>query len=421
MVMIAEQAFIGTILKENHLFQDTIIKPIHLQDSRHRVLMTLFQKLVMKGQSFHHVTLSIAANPDSFGGLSYLNELMTYADPVKFDEYEQILIDAWKEREKRNILTLSLKEDWEINNVIQSLDEMNEISIDDHKSILDELVDMYELPYNPSPPKTGVLTGINDLDIATNGWQDGEVTIIAARPSMGKTDFMLHLAKEAGFQHHLPLIFSLEMPTRSLTNRLIASTGGYHRSKMRDLYRLLTPEQKKRWTKVLEKVSETNIQIHDKSGQTVPMIRAKVRKAIHKYPDKKPIIFIDYLGLIQSNEFYGGNLNLQIGEISRNLKAMAKEFHCPVICLSQLNRSVEQRQDKRPQLGDIRDSGCIEQDADVILFLYREKYYDKTLNNYHLEIIIAKNRNGPIGSVHAKYNENTGEIRNDDSYDQRVV
>ncbi len=412
--MIAEKAWLGTILKENELIRDSIIEPSRLQEGKHRVLLAQIKKLIHNGQSADHVTLSMAVNPETFGGISYINELLTYANPIKIDEYEQIVLNEWKEREKRNILTLSLQEDWKIEKVVQTLDDINEIRVDDHQSICAGLTELFEAPWEPNVAQHGVYSRIEKLDQLTNGWQDGELTIIGARPSMGKTDFMLHLAKEAGWQGCIPLVFSLEMPAKSLIKRLIASTGGFARDKMRDPHRMLSEEQKQRWPAALGKLNETNIQIFDGSGQTVPEMRAKVRKIMHQYPGKKPVIFIDYLGLVRANEFYGGSANLQITEISRNLKGMAKDFNCPVICLAQLNRSVEQRENKRPLMSDIRDSGSVEQDADVILFLYRENYYDRKVKDYSLEIITAKNRNGGVETVRAQYNEFTGEIRNGD-------
>nr|WP_269153335.1 DnaB helicase C-terminal domain-containing protein [Neobacillus sedimentimangrovi] len=248
------------------------------------------------------------------------------------------------------------------------------------------------------------------LDEVTGGFQKGEVTILAARPSMGKTDVMLHFAKMTGWAGYLPLVFSLEMPERLITSRLIASTGGFNRIKMRDPKRMLTPKQKKKWSEVIADLNETNIQIFDGAGQTIPEMRAKIRKMMHQFPSMKPIIFIDYLTLIPSGQFYGGNSHLQVTEISKSLKIMAKDFECPVICLAQLNRSVESRANKRPLMSDIRESGSVEQDADVILFLYREAYYDKETQNRSLEIIVAKNRNGPVGTITVNYNEHTGAI-----------
>lgn len=418
--MIAEKALLGTFLKENELINDSNIRPEHFETAQHRILMKAIKKLIAGGQEVDPISLSFHDDPAKFGGISYLNDLIAYANPVKIEEYEQLVMDGWKEREKRNILVIASTEDWEIQKVITSLDAINEIKVDDHKSISDQLAEVYESPWKEQANKKGVPTGIKALDIVTNGWQDGEVTIIAARPSMGKSDVMLHLAKHAGWSENLPILFSLEMPEASLRDRLIASTGRYNRSKMRDPYKELTPKQKDTWTTTLGILAKTNIQTFDQAGQTVPVMRAKVRKMMHQFPDKKPIIFIDYLGLIKPNEFYGGSANAQVTEISKNLKAMAKDFSCPVICLAQLSRAVEQRQDKHPMMSDIRDSGSVEQDADVIMFLYRDKYYNKESDDNTLELIIAKNRNGQVGTIKTIYNEHVGVIE-DYTNNQRVV
>jgi replicative DNA helicase len=236
------------------------------------------------------------------------------------------------------------------------------------------------------------------------------VTILAARPSMGKTDVMLHFAKMSGWAGYLALLFSLEMPEKLITSRLVASTGGFNRGKMRDPKRMLSEEQKNKWSDVMGDLTETHIQIFDGSVQTIAEMRAKTRKMMNQFPHKKPILFIDYLTLIHSGQFYSGNSHLQVTEISKSLKAMAKDFDCPVICLAQLNRSVESRANKRPMMSDIRESGSVEQDADVIMFLYRESYYEKEVQDQTLEIIVSKNRNGPVKTIRVNYNEHTGRI-----------
>jgi replicative DNA helicase len=236
------------------------------------------------------------------------------------------------------------------------------------------------------------------------------VTILAARPSMGKTDVMLHFAKTAGWAGYLPLVFSLEMPEKLITSRLMASTGGFNRCKMRDPKRMLSQDQKNKWSDVIGDLSNTHMQIFDGAGQTIAEMRAKTRKIMHHFPYKKPILFIDYLTLIRSSQIYGGNSHQQVTEISKSLKTMAKDFDCPVICLAQLNRSVETRANKRPMMSDIRESGSVEQDADVIMFLYRDWYYNKECQDHTLEIIVSKNRNGPVGTVVVNYTEDTGSI-----------
>ena len=246
----------------------------------------------------------------------------------------------------------------------------------------------------------------------TNGFQDGELFILAARPSMGKTDTLDHFAISAGLKGHLPIVFSLEMKRETLIDRLIAAVGSINRLNMRDPYTTMSDEQKAKWTQAIGILSTANIEIDDCPGMTVPQIRASARKLIKQNPDKKPIIFIDYLQIIRGNNPRDNQTQI-IGQISWDLKQMAREFNCPVVCLSQLNRSVEQRQDKRPIMSDIRDSGNIEQDADVIAFLYRDEYYSKESEaKNQLEIILAKHRNGPTGTVTAAYVKETGRLLN---------
>lgn len=407
---IVEKAFLGCLMKSEYLLKDTIIQPEHLESTRHKEIMRNMIELTQAGKNIDLITFTTLPNLESLGGMSYLSELLSHSEVVKFNGMEKLILEQWKEREKRNILTLAAMNDWEIGKVITELDKINQMKMEDHTSLQQALAEIYEAPWEDSKRLNSATTGIKILDEVTGGFQSGEVTILAARPSMGKTDVMLHFAKTSGWAGFLPLVFSLEMPEKLITSRLMASTGGFNRSKMRDPKRMLSEKQKNRWSDVIGDLGETNMQIFDRAGQTIAEMRAKTRKMMNQFPYKKPILFIDYLTLIQSSQSYGGNSHLQVTEISKSLKTMAKEFECPVICLAQLNRSVESRVIKKPMMSDIRESGSIEQDADVILFLYREKYYDKESANHFLEILISKNRNGPVGSVNVHYNEQTGKI-----------
>ncbi len=413
-----ERTFLGSLIKEDYLLKDTVIQPDQLESARHRELMKRMVELKRAGKNIDLLFLTTLPDLESFGGMSYFSELLSYADLERFDETEKLILDLWKEREKRNILTRAAVSDWEITRVIAELDKINQSKMDDHTSLHQALAKVYEAPWEDQQNSIGVTTGIKKLDLMTGGFQGGEVTILAARPSMGKTDVMLHFAKISGWAGFLPLVFSLEMPEKLITSRLIASTGGFNRVKMRDPKRMLTEMQKNKWSDVIGNLDETNIQIFDGAGQTVAEMRAKTRKLMHQFPHRKPIIFIDYLTLIASTQFYGGNSHSQVTEISKSLKTMAKDFDCPVVCLAQLNRSVESRANKRPMMSDIRESGSVEQDADVILFLYREAYYDKDSEDRSLEIIVSKNRNGPVGTIAANYNEHTGAI--EDEKEQRL-
>ncbi|MDQ1005090.1 replicative DNA helicase [Neobacillus niacini] len=407
---IAEKAFLGSLMKAEYLLKDSVIQPEQLESTRHKEIMRRMLELTRAGKNIDLITFTTLPDLDSLGGMSYLSELLSYADLEKFDGMEKIVLDLWKEREKRNILNVASMNDWEIAKVIDELDKINQAKMNDHKSLQQALSDIYEAPWEDQLTLRSATTGIKKLDEVTGGFQDGEVTILAARPSMGKTDVMLHFAKMSGWAGYLPLVFSLEMPEKLITSRLIASTGGFNRGKMRDPKRMLTERQKNKWSDVIGDLNDTHMQIFDGAGQTIAEIRAKTRKMMNKFPHKKPILFIDYLTLIHSGQFYGANSHLQVTEISKSLKAMAKDFDCPVICLAQLNRSVESRANKRPMMSDIRESGSVEQDADVILFLYREAYYEKEAKNHTLEIIVSKNRNGPVATITVNYNEHTGKI-----------
>ncbi|WP_338786159.1 replicative DNA helicase [Metabacillus sp. FJAT-53654] len=407
---IAEKAFLGSLMKADYLLNDTVIQPEQLERTQHRELMRRMMELNRAGKNVDLITLTTLPDLNSLGGMSYLSEMLSFADLEKFEGIEKLILDLWKEREKRNILTIAANNDWEIAKVIAELDNITQMKIDDHTSLQQALSDIYEAPWEDQKILQSATTGIKNLDEVTGGFQDGEVTILAARPSMGKTDVVLHFAKVTGWTGYLPLVFSLEMPEKSITTRLIASTGGFNRTKMRDPKRMLNERQKNRWSDVIGYLNETHMQIFDGAGQTIAEMRAKTRKLMNQFPHKKPIIFIDYLTLIQSSESYGGNSHLQVTEISKSIKAMAKDFNCPVICLAQLNRSVESRANKRPMMSDIRESGSVEQDADLILFLYREAYYDKESQDRTLEIIVSKNRNGPVGTIAVNYNEHTGKI-----------
>ncbi|WP_239454100.1 replicative DNA helicase [Bacillus suaedaesalsae] len=406
----AEKTYLGCLMKADYLIKDTIIQPQQLESTIHQEIMRSMLELSQKGKNTDLITLSTLPILSSIGGVSYLAELQSYAEVEKFDELEEIIMDSWKEREKRNILKIAGLNDWEIARVITELDKINQVTLNDHSSIQDSLLAVYHSPWEDQEEVKTATTGIQSLDTLTGGFQDGEVTIVAARPSMGKTDVMLHFAKAAGWTGYIPVIFSLEMPEKLITSRLIASTGSYNRTKLRNPKKMLNDQQKNKWAEVIGNISETNIQIFDAAGQRVSEMRAKTRKIMHQFPNKKPIILIDYLTLIQANQQYAGNSHNQVTEISRNLKTMAKDLNCPVVCLAQLNRSVESRSNKRPMMSDIRESGSVEQDADVILFLYRDQYYDKKSNDPSLEIIVSKNRNGPVGNIKVKYNVHTGLI-----------
>ncbi|MGG1397333.1 DnaB-like helicase C-terminal domain-containing protein [Bacillus salipaludis] len=317
---IAEKTFLGSLLKAEYLLKDTVIQPEQLESTRHQELMRKMVELKRSGKNIDLITFTTLPDLESFGGMSYLSELLSFADVEKFDGTEKLILGLWKEREKRNILSVAAIHDWEIAKVIAELDKINQLKTEDHTSLQQALANVYEAPWEDQAALKTATTGIKKLDEVTGGFQNGEVTIVAARPSMGKTDVMLHFAKMTGWAGFLPLVFSLEMPEKQITSRLIASTGGFNRAKMRDPKRMLTPTQKNKWSDVIGDLTETHMQIFDGAGQTVAEMRAKTRKLTHQFPRKKPILFIDYLTLIHSKSIlrrecpFTGNGNIQIPE-----------------------------------------------------------------------------------------------------------
>lgn len=407
--MQAEKSVLGTMLKEPYLINETRLQDEHFQQEDHRSIFNAMKELQGKGKGVDLISLITYFDPKTFGGANYVSGLLNFANENKFDDHETVVLDSHREREKKRIVTQSQIENWGIDEIVAELDKLRNDESDDHSDIMSLTLDIYEAPYQKRDVIQGADTGVEKLNNLMGGLQDGELTILAARPSMGKTDVMLHMAKHAGWTGRLPLIFSLEMSDKSLRDRLVASTGGYNRAKMKDPHGTMTEGQKESWIPTIHRLGETSIQIFDRSGQTLPEIRMKIRKQANEHKDKKPVVFIDYLTLIKSTD-KTDNMHQRIGNITKGLKAIAKEFSCPVVVLAQLSRQVEQRQDKRPLLSDLRESGSIEEDADMVFFLYRDAYYSKDDSDRTMEIDVAKNRNGATGTVVIEYNKFTGNL-----------
>lgn len=261
----------------------------------------------------------------------------------------------------------------------------------------------------PEERNTGFMTGFTNFDKMTGGLQRSDLIIIAARPSVGKTAFALNIGaghcKNDGTTH----LFSLEMSTKSLLQRIISSLGRINGQKWRTMD--FSADDYDGATKAMAVIADWKLHIYDQT-RTINDIRAVVRKAVNENPDEKHLVVIDYLQLLQTSGRYETR-NLEIGAITRELKLLAMELNIPIVLLSQLSRAVEQRQEKRPMLSDLRDSGNIEQDADIVGFLYRDDYYNKESDKQNIiEIIIAKQRNGPTGTVELAFFKEHGRFEN---------
>jgi replicative DNA helicase len=278
---------------------------------------------------------------------------------------------------------------------------------------LTSAVDKIERLYRNKDPITGIPTGYTDLDKLTAGLQDSDLIIVAARPSMGKTalalNFAEHAVMNADADDGVVLFFSMEQPAEQLIMRLLSSLGHIDQTRMRTGE--LGDDDWPRFSSAVSQLKDKKLFIDDTAALTPNDIRTRARRVSREMGGLK-MILVDYLQLMRSATAYD-NRATEISEISRSLKAIAKEMKCPVVALSQLNRSLENRPDKRPHMSDLRESGAIEQDADVIFFIYRDEVYNEDSQDKGLaEIIIGKQRNGPIGSVKLTFIGNLTKFEN---------
>jgi replicative DNA helicase len=264
--------------------------------------------------------------------------------------------------------------------------------------LLANVIDTIDTLFNSDEAITGISTGFTDLDEKTSGLQPADLIIVAGRPSMGKTTFAMNLVENALMRSEKSiLVFSLEMPAESLVMRMLSSLGRIDQTKVRS--GRLDEDDWPRLTSAVNLLQERKLFIDDSAGISPSDMRARTRRLAREHGEIG-LIMVDYLQLMQIGGSGGENRTNEISEISRSLKALAKEFNCPVVALSQLNRSLEQRPNKRPINSDLRESGAIEQDADVIMFVYRDEvYHPETEYKGVAEVIIGKQRNGPIGTV----------------------
>jgi replicative DNA helicase len=262
-----------------------------------------------------------------------------------------------------------------------------------------ELIDrVTELHENGAEEVTGVRTGFFELDKYTAGLQKGDLLVLAARPSMGKTALALNITEHVAVIEELPvLVFSMEMGAPQLAVRLVGSLGRIDQQRLRT--GALRDDEWGRLTEAVDRLGKARIYIDETAALTPAELRARARRMARQFGGTLGLIVVDYLQLMSGSVGSDENRATELGEISRGLKALAKELQCPILALSQLNRSVESRNDKRPMMSDLRESGAIEQDADVIMFIYRDDYYNKESREPGVaEIIIGKQRNGPVGT-----------------------
>ncbi|KHD84983.1 replicative DNA helicase [Bacillus ginsengihumi] len=412
----AEQAVLGAIFLEPSSFitASEVLVPEDFYRSAHQKIFQIFFKLNDAGKAVDLVTvaeeLSVTQQLEDVGGVSYLSELATSVPTAaNIGYYAQIVAEKSLLRRLIRTATNIAQEGYTREDSVDELLDDAERSImevaqrknaGDFQHIKDVLVNTYdniELLHNRKGDITGIPTGFNELDRMTAGFQRNDLIIVAARPSVGKTAFALNIAQNVGTKAGENVaIFSLEMGAEQLVMRMLCAEGNIDAQRLRT--GSLTDEDWRKLTMAMGSLSNSGIFIDDTPGIRISEIRSKCRRL--KQEQGLGMIVIDYLQLIQGSANSKENRQQEVSEISRSLKALARELEVPVIALSQLSRSVEQRQDKRPMMSDIRESGSIEQDADIVAFLYREDYYEQDTENKNIiEIIIAKQRNGPVGTV----------------------
>ncbi len=420
----AEQSVLGGLLLDNEAF-DRVADLLHGQlfyRHEHRLIYQAIADLIQGGKPADVVTvleaLRLHGQDQACGGLQYLNALaQSVPSAGNIRRYAEIV------RERAVLRSLVSVSDEIAQSALnpqgravqQILDEAEsrifaiaedgargKAGFQPMKQLLGQLLDrVQELSEQGGSEITGVASGFIDLDRMTAGMQPGDLIIVAGRPSMGKTSLALNIAEHVAVNEQLPVaVFSMEMGASQLVLRIVGSLGRIDQSHLRTGQ--LSEDEWTRLPETIERLDDVQIHIDESPALNPLEVRARARR-LARQCGKLGLIVVDYLQLMSSARD-GENRATEISEISRSLKALAKELQCPLIALSQLNRDLEKRADRRPVMSDLRESGAIEQDADVILFIYRDEVYNKDSKDQGIaEIIIAKQRNGPIGTVNVAF------------------
>lgn len=433
----AEEALLGAILINPSVLSKVVdsLNPQSFYKVAHRYVYEAIFSLYNSNEAIDIVSVSNVLNLnnklDAVGGRAFVNDLSFKAITTSNIEYYAKIVQ--EKAIKRALISAGaeiVSEGYNVNPTEESLDVAEKLIFDiaSHKTtknmehIKDLVLETYrkiEYRFEHRDELTGCPTGFRELDGMTNGLQKSDLIILAARPSMGKTAFALNIAQNAAIKYHVPVaIFSLEMSKEQLTQRIMCSEAEVSSQKLKT-----GNMQKKDWEKIIDamsEISEAPIYIDDTSGCTLTDIRAKCRRLVMEEKNLG-LIVIDYLQLMEGS---GKEERIQqISKISRGLKTLARELNVPIIALSQLSRAVESRKDRLPMLSDLRESGAIEQDADVVMFIYRDDYYNReegaeddlpkpTGKEGKADIIIAKHRNGAVGKFELVFQGDITKFKN---------
>jgi replicative DNA helicase len=417
----AEQSVLGGLLLDNSAWDRAAdsVTDTDFYRYEHRLIFSAIKSLMEASKPADVITvherLQSLNKAQDVGGIAYLNalaqsvpsaaNLRRYAEIVRERAILRKLIEASDEiatqafnPQGKAVPTILDESESRIFKIGEE-GQRNRQGFQSMDVLIGQLIDrVNELAENGAEEVTGVRTGFYDFDRMTAGLQPGDLIVLAARPSMGKTALAINIAEHVAVEEGLPVVvFSMEMGASQLALRMVGSVGRIDQQHLRT--GALRDDEWSRLTEAVEKLSKANIFIDETPALNPAELRARARRQSRQC-GKLGLIVVDYLQLMSGSGSSEENRATEIGEISRGLKALAKELQCPVIALSQLNRSVETRTDKRPMMSDLRESGAIEQDADVIMFIYRDEYYNKDSKEPGVaEVIIGKQRNGPVGTV----------------------
>jgi replicative DNA helicase len=418
----AESSVLGGLLLDNGAWDRVgdLLTDADFYRYEHRLIFGVIGALVNATKPADVITvyeqLQAQGKADEIGGLAYLNSLAQYvpsagnirryAEIVRERSILRKLVSASDEIATAAFNTQGKAVDKILDEAEQKIFNIGEEGsrmkqgFQGMDTLVVQLLDrVQEMADNPNDI-TGVPTGFYDMDKYTSGLQAGDLIVLAARPSMGKTSLAINIAEHVALHEGLPVaVFSMEMGASQLAVRIVGSIGRIDQTHLRT--GKLSDDEWPRLTEAIEKLRNVSLHIDETPGLTVSELRANARRLARQCGGKLGLIVVDYLQLMSvSGSMSDENRATAVGEISRGLKMLAKELGCPVIALSQLSRGVESRTDKRPMMSDLRESGAIEQDADVIMFIYRDDYYNKDSKEPGVsEIIISKQRNGPTGTV----------------------
>lgn len=429
----AEKSVLGSMFLSKYATQkaiESLNKDLFYLEANGKIfeaIKTLKEKLISIDMTTVTEELENKKQLKQIGGVEYLTEIINFVPTAaNIDEYIRIVEEKAILRrlieEATQIVSSGYNQEEDISEVLDNAEKkiLNVVKTKkgtEFRSIGEVLLKTQSDLEKLSQQKgeiTGIPTGFYDLDKVTSGLHENELIIIAARPAMGKTAFALNLATNmAMLSKKTVALFNMEMGAEQLASRMLSSTGQIDGYKMRT--GKFEHQDWKRINEAISKLSDTKFYIDDTPGMTVSEIKAKCRR-LSSSEDGLDVVIIDYLQLISGGSRYAGNRQQEVSEISRSLKTLAMELEIPVIALAQLSRTVEGREDKRPLLSDLRESGSIEQDADIVAFLYRDDYYNKESaideNTSKSEFILAKHRNGPTTTVDLIFKRNTSTFVN---------